>query len=79
MLPYCEVLLGVIRMLRFWESGHPSSCSCNPDGGSRSSKEVTDIGAFIIRTGFGGILYKKYNKEPPKSIGNYLGSYSSDW
>ena len=29
------------------------------------------IGALIIRIGFRGILYYKYNKEPPKPYSNY--------
>ena len=33
------------------------------------------IGALIIRIGFWGPLYYKYNKEPPKYIGNYVGPY----
>ena len=30
-----------------------------------------NIGALIIRIGFGGIIYYNYNKEPPKPYSNY--------
>ena len=30
-----------------------------------------DVGALIIRIGFGGISYYNYNKEPPKPYSNY--------
>ena len=36
-----------------------------------------NIGALIIRVGFGGILYYNYNKEPPKPYSNYYGPYSN--
>ena len=38
----------------------------------------TNIGASIIRIGFGSPLYYNHNKEPPlhSGIGNYLGPYS---
>ena len=35
-----------------------------------------NVGALIIRVGFGGILYYNYNKEPPKPYSNYEGPYS---
>ena len=35
---------------------------------------MPNIGALIIRTGFGGILYYSCNKEPFR-IGNYFGPY----
>ena len=43
----------------------------------RRSCSTSNIGACIIRIGFWGPLYYKYNKEAPKkdSIGNYLGPY----
>ena len=31
-----------------------------------------DIGAFIIRIGFGGTFYYRYNREPPKPHSNFL-------
>ena len=30
-----------------------------------------NVGASMIRIGFGGIVYKSYNKEPQNGIGNY--------
>ena len=35
---------------------------------------TTHVGVLIIRIGFWGVLYHKYNKEPQKSIGNSLAS-----
>ena len=43
--------------------------------GLHDGVEGFHIGDLIMRIGFSGILYHKYNKEPPKSIGNYLGPY----
>ena len=35
-----------------------------------------NVGALIVRIGFGGILYyNKYNEEPPKPYSKYLGPY----
>ena len=34
-----------------------------------------NIGALIIRIGFGGIVYYNYNKEPPKPYSTDQGSY----
>ena len=43
--------------------------------GWRQGLRVFTIGALIIRIRFWGPLYYTYNKEPQKSIGNYLGSH----
>ena len=38
---------------------------------------LAKVGALIMRTGFWGIVYYNYNKEPPRnSIGNYAGPYT---
>ena len=41
---------------------------------------LRDTGALIIRIGFRGPFFYKYNTDPPppNSIGNYLGPCSSD-
>ena len=52
---------------------------CFPSGGrpfplpykKESLQNKVNLGALIIRTGFGGILYYTYNKEPPKPYSNY--------
>ena len=55
----------------------PCSADYSSDPEARGS---TNIGAYILRIGFWGILYSIYstsNKEPPEdSIGSCLGSYT---
>ena len=40
-------------------------------------KKATNVGALMIRIGFGGILYYNCNTEPPKPYSNYSGPYST--
>ena len=47
----------------------------NPSSSTLALLEYTNVGAFIIRIGFWGPLYYKYDKEPQNGIGNYLGPY----
>ena len=39
-------------------------------------KNVNNVGALIVITGFGGISYYTYNKEPPKPYSIYYGKRS---
>ena len=39
-------------------------------------KNVNNVGALVVRTGFGGISYYTYNKEPPKPYPIYYGKRS---
>ena len=36
----------------------------------------SNVGALIIKKGFGSPLYFYYNKEPQIIVGHYLGSYT---
>ena len=55
------------------EAGHSGR-----DTGRRTDRRLScDVGAFITRRGFGGILYYNYNKEPLKPCSNYYGPYSA--
>ena len=39
----------------------------------------SNLGALIIRIGFGGTFYYNYNKEPPRPYSNYYGPYMRAW
>ena len=45
-----------------------ANCSLVPSGQRNSS---ANVGALIVRIGFGGILYENYNKAPPRPYSDY--------
>ena len=40
-------------------------------GPGSERKETCNVGALIIRIGFGGIVYYNYKKEPPEPYSKY--------